>query len=55
METASWVVVSRATGEPVLETFNRKVAAAINLDRYQVIPVLEWLAGFNRSLAYLGT
>ena len=47
MQTASWVVVSKATGEAVLETFSRRVANAINLERYRVVPIGEWLGGLN--------
>lgn len=44
----SWIVVSRETGKPVLETFVRKTAEAINQDRYQVVTALQWLVGLNR-------
>ena len=40
----SWVVVDRATGQSVLETFDRKTAEAINQDRYQVLTALQYLA-----------
>ena len=47
MTTASWVVVCRATGNPVLETFSRKVAEAVNQERYRVVSILEWLGRLN--------
>lgn len=47
---SSWVVVRKATGEAVLETFNPELAAAINRDAYDVVPVLEWLQGLNRAI-----
>lgn len=48
MATASWVIVSKATGRAVFETFSRRVAAAINLDAYRVVPIREWLSSLNK-------
>lgn len=50
MKTASWIIVSRATGKAVLETFNPRIAAAVNRARYDVLPVLEYLQNLNRAL-----
>jgi hypothetical protein len=47
----SWIVVDRATGRPVLETYNRATASAINRKlRYEVLTAYAWLVRFNRSL-----
>jgi hypothetical protein len=46
----SWIAVDRATGVPVLETFNRDTAAAINQSRYEVLTAAQWLARFNRAV-----
>ena len=46
----SWVVISKETGQAVLETFSRKTADAVNLDRYRVVPILEWLGSLNSML-----
>jgi len=43
----SWVVVSRATDEAVLETFSPVVAGAVNLSRYEVLTTYQWLCRFN--------
>lgn len=43
----SWVVVSKDTGEAVLETFSRAVIQAVNLDCYRVVPIMEWLKSLN--------
>lgn len=43
-KSASYVIVSKATGEAVFETFSRKVALAINREKYDVIPIIDWLA-----------
>ena len=48
----SWTVVSRQTGEPVLETFSPSVAGKINLNSYFVVTTLQWLQGFNQSLTH---
>lgn len=47
MKTASWVIVSKKTGNAVFETFNEKTALAINLKAYRVVPILEWLQSLN--------
>ncbi len=46
----SWIVVSRETGKPVLETFERRTADAINTEKYEVLTALAWLQRFNRSV-----
>lgn len=46
----SWIVVSRDTGVPVLETWSEAVASAINTDKYNVYPALEWLQIFNKHV-----
>jgi AAA+ superfamily predicted ATPase len=47
----SWVVVSRATGLPVLETYSRATAERINQTAYEVLTAAQWLGRFNRSVA----
>lgn len=49
MLTSSWIIVSRDTGKPVLETFSRAVADAVNVNKYEVLTALEWLQRFNRQ------
>ena len=39
----SWIIVNRATGEAVLETWSRDVAALVNVDRYEVRTALDHL------------
>ena len=48
--SGSWVAVSRATGEAVLETFEHRTAEAINQDRYEVITILQWLVRLNTRI-----
>lgn len=53
--SGSWVIVSRATGRAVLETFERRTAEAINANRYEVLTALQWLHRVNRIIAVGGT
>ena len=46
----SWVVVRKATGEPVFETFERATLERLNPDKAEVYTALQWLQKFNASL-----
>lgn len=48
----SWVIVSRATGEPMLETWNSALVAKVNSFAYYPVAALQWLQGFNASSDY---
>jgi hypothetical protein len=50
MKTASWIIVNRATGAAVFETFNENTAKAINETLYRAIPALEYLQQLNARL-----
>jgi hypothetical protein len=50
MKTASWVIVNRATGAVVFETFNENTAKAINEKLYRAISALEYLQQLNKAL-----
>lgn len=45
----SWVVTDKATGQPVMETHEKTTADAINKDKFNVVPVLDHLAGLNKN------
>jgi hypothetical protein len=47
---ASWVIVEKATGKAVLETFNPKVVANLNTAKYKAVPIGEYLGSLNRAL-----
>jgi hypothetical protein len=47
----SWIVVSRASGLPVLETYSQNLVAKINTNKYEVLTALEWLQRFNKQVA----
>jgi len=47
----SWIIVYRATGNPVMETFDRRTAEAVNQEAFEVLTAAQWLGRFNRSVA----
>ena len=47
----SWVAVSKTTGEVAVETFDPRVAASIDQEKYNVIPAYEWLVSLNNRRA----
>lgn len=49
MKPASWVIVSKATGAAVLETFSEDVASRVNRAAYDVLPILDYLVGLNKA------
>ena len=51
MKTASWIIVNRATGAAVFETFNENTAKAVNEKLYRAISALEYLQQLNKTLA----
>lgn len=46
----SWIIVSRSSGLPVLETFSQKLTYAVNTRNYEVLTALQWLARFQRQI-----
>jgi len=48
--TASWVIVERATGKPICETYSMGTVKGINKAKYKAVPILEYLQGFNRKV-----
>lgn len=49
MQTASWVIRNKATGEVVLETFSQKVVQALNVAKYEAVPILQHLVALNKK------
>lgn len=47
---ASWVVVSKATGEAVFETFQKKLVDKVNLEKYDVMPIHDYLIFVNKKI-----
>ena len=47
MKTASWVIIEKRSGKAILETFSQKVVNAINTEKYNAIPISEYLVSIN--------
>ena len=50
MKTASWVIVNKATGAAVFETFNENTAKAVNTRLYIAVPALQYLQQLNATI-----
>lgn len=53
--TASWVIRDKATGEVVMETFERSTIERINTSKYEAVPVQEHLAQINSPTTLAGS
>lgn len=51
---ASWVIRDKATGEVVMETFDRKKAEALNTAKYEAVPIGDYLGDFNKTVKDAG-
>ena len=50
METASWIIRHKKTGEVIAETFNKKMVARLNTKHYEAIPILQYLVELNAKI-----
>lgn len=50
MRIASWVIKEKATGRIIVETFDARKVAALNITKYEAVPIHEHLASLNRQL-----
>lgn len=48
--SASWIITEKATGNAIAETFLRHVAEAVNTEKYEAVPIMEYLQGLNRKI-----
>lgn len=48
---ASWVLRNKATGEVIAETYDKKKVDALNTDKYEAVPIGEYLASLNKPTA----
>jgi hypothetical protein len=48
--TESWIITEKATGNAIAETFLRHVAEAVNTEKYEAVPAMEYLQGLNRKI-----
>jgi len=49
MQTASWVIRNKETKEALFETFNEKLVSKLNTEKYEAVPILEYLVGLNKK------
>lgn len=49
MIDASWVIIDRNTGESVCELFNQENVMFVNIEKYEVKTILEYLSGLNAN------
>lgn len=47
MKTESWVIRERATGKVIAETFLKNVVGALNTNKYEAVPIGEYLGSIN--------
>lgn len=47
--SASWVIREKATGNVILETFDKAKVDALNTVRYEAVPIIEYLASLNKA------
>ncbi|WP_020474504.1 hypothetical protein [Zavarzinella formosa] len=48
--SSGWVITEKATGKAIAETFLCHVAEAVNTEKYQAVPITEYLQGLNRKI-----
>ena len=48
MKTASWILRNKTTKEVICETFDATKVAALNTEKYEAIPILEYLVSLNK-------
>jgi len=48
METASFIIRNKATKDVLFETFNKALVAKLNTEKYEAVPVLEYLQSLNK-------
>ncbi len=51
MIVASWVIREKETGRIIMETFDRAKVRALNTDKYEAVPIQEYLASLNKNIA----
>ncbi len=44
---ASWVIVEKATGKAVMETFNPDILPKINTQKFEAVPIQIYLGKLN--------
>lgn len=49
VNTASWVIKNKETGEVVLEIFDKKKVDSLNTDKYEAVPIKDHLASLSKT------
>lgn len=47
MKTASWVIRNKETKEVIMETFDKRKVDVLNTEKYEAVPILEYLISIN--------
>lgn len=50
----SWIIIERATGSSILETYNPKAVACLNTAKYEAVPILAYLQNLNARIKAAG-
>lgn len=48
--TASFVIRNKTTKEVICEIFNKNLLFILNYEKYEAIPILQYLQEFNRKV-----
>ena len=49
MKSKSWVIRNKETREVIMETFSEKTVAALNTEKYEAVPIYEYLCSLNQK------
>lgn len=49
-KTASWVIREKATKRGIYETYNPDLVAKLNTQKYEAVPILEYLQELNLKI-----
>lgn len=47
----SWVIRDKTTKDVLFETFRRAAVERLNTEKYEAIPILEYLGNLNQEIA----
>ena len=50
MKAASWILRNKETKAVICETFDPRKVAALNTDKYEAIPILDYLVSLNAQV-----
>lgn len=49
MKTTSWILRNKETKEVICETFDKRKVDALNTEKYEAVPILEYLVSLNQK------